>query len=288
MNTIKLVSTLDVEKDEWLEWRKKGLGGSDIAAICGMSSYSSPMKVYLDKVGELPPLEDNPKMKAGRILEPVIADWFKEEIGKRVRKENFILQHPKHPFMLANIDRWIIGENAGLEIKNSSEYMKDDWSEERIPKEYIFQCNHYMACSGAERWYVGVLLGGWDFQWRVIERDEELINNIIEIEYDFWHNHVLANVPPAFSHQDTELLKDQYPDSNGEDIELPESSFNTIQDLHQARIDLKSAEEKEETAKNNIKGMMGEAERAFYQGELKFTWKTGKKNRSFRVIGGEL
>ncbi|WP_103110543.1 YqaJ viral recombinase family nuclease [Brevibacillus reuszeri] len=288
MQALRLVNTLNMQHADWLEYRRLGIGGSDAAAICGMSRYKSPMGVYLEKLGELPPVEDNPKMKAGRKLEPVIADWFAEDTGYKVWRQNAIFQHPEHPFMLANIDRWLPGLNAGLECKNTSEYCKDDWSGTQAPTEYILQCNHYMAVTGADRWFIVVLIGGWDLQWRVIERDEELIKNLITIEKGFWEDHVMAKMPPAFSHQDTEYLKTTFaesaPDSS---IELPEDAYPIIQELHQARADKSIAEQREEAAKNQIKGYMQTSERAYFQGDLCFTWKTGKRGRTFRVIGGD-
>lgn len=288
MQAIRLVNTLNMQHEDWLEHRRLGIGGSDAAAICGLSRYKSPMAVYLEKLGELPPVEDNPKMKAGRILEPVIADWFAEDTGHKVWRQNAIFQHPEHPFMLANIDRWLPGQNAGLECKNTAEYCKDDWAGTQAPTEYILQCNHYMAVTGADRWFIAVLIGGWDFQWRVIERDEELIQNLITIEKGFWEEHVMAKVPPAFSHQDTELLKNTYAESNPDSwLELPEEAYNTIQALYQARLDKGDAEKREEAAKNQIKGYMRDCEKAYFQGDLRFTWKTGKRGRTFRIVGGD-
>lgn len=285
---VRLANTLEMTHDDWLDWRRQGIGGSDVAAICSMSRYKSPMAVYLDKLGEIPPIEDNPKMKAGRMLEPLIADWFAEETGMKVWRRNAIFQHREHPFMLANIDRWLPGQNAGLECKNTSEYCRDDWSGTQAPTEYILQCNHYMAVTGADRWYIAVLIGGWDFQWRVIERDDELIKNLITIEKDFWENRVLAKNPPEYSHQDTDYLKEMYPESNPSLIvELTEDMYPVMQSLYEARRAIKAAEAVEETAKNRIKGFMGEAEKAYFQGDLKFTWKTGKKSRTFRVVGGD-
>jgi putative phage-type endonuclease len=288
MNALRAVSTIDLSHEDWLNFRRGGIGGSDVAAICGLSRYKSPMEVFLDKLGEIPPIEDNPKMKAGRIMEPVVADWFAEETGMKVMKQNSIFQHKQHPHMLANIDRWLPGQNAGLECKNTAEYCRADWEGSQAPAEYVLQCNHYMAITGAERWYIAVLIGGWDFQWRVIERDEALIQNLITIEHDFWHNHVLAKNPPAFSHQDTEYLKETYKDTLAESsLDLPEEAYPIMERLFDAKKAKESALVAEETAKNQIKGIMGNKEKAYWQGELKFTWKANKNGvRAFKTIGG--
>lgn len=290
MQALRLVETEDMTHDEWLEWRRKGIGGSDVAAICGLSRYKSALEVYLDKIGEIPPKEDNPKMKAGRILEPVIANWFTEETGIRVQKQNCIFQSKEYPFMLANIDRWVIGENAGLEIKNTSEYNRNDWFDgqtEVIPTEYQLQANHYMAVLGAERWYVAVLIGGWDFQWRVIERDDHLIANLITIEQAFWQHNVLGRNLPQVTAQDTDLLNKMYPTSKGTTLEISEIYYDLIKTLLDTKKVLKQAEEAHEDAKNKVKKLMGENELALWQGEKLCTWKTNSRgSRVFKIIGG--
>lgn len=284
-----LAATKDMERDEWLQLRRLGVGGSDVAPICNLSKYKSKMEVYLEKLGELPPKEDNPKMKAGRMLEPLIADWFEEETGIKVRRRNAILQHPHHPFMLANIDRWVTGMNEGLEIKNTSEYNKQEWENEKVPTEYMLQCNHYMAVTGAQRWYVAVLIGGWDFQWRVIERDNELIENLITVEHNFWHDHVLPKVPPGFSGHDTNLLTTMYPDSRPDtNIELGEEHYNLIRYVRDSKAQLERAKYNFEDAKNQVKGIMEDCEVAWFQGERVFTWKSNKKGvRQFKILGDE-
>ncbi len=244
------------------------------------------MEVYLDKIGEIPPIPDNPRMEAGHKLEPLIAEWFAEKTGYKVWRKNCIFQHPDHDFMLANIDRWLPGLNAGLECKNTSEYSRDDWSGTQAPVEYILQCNHYMAVTGADRWFLAVLIGGWDLHWCVVERDESLIENLITIERDFWFNVILTQTPPEFSHQDTSRLNEMYPTSVSTSIDLEESAYPIIQQLHEARKIKANVLEQEETAKNRLKAMMGEADKAYWQGELAFTWKTTARGRTFKVIGG--
>jgi putative phage-type endonuclease len=290
MQALRLVGTKDLEHEDWLEWRKRGIGGSDVAAICGLSRYKSALEVYLDKIGEIPPIPDNPKMKAGRILEPLIADWFAEETGIRVQKQNYIFQHKDYPFMLANIDRWVPGENAGLEIKNTAEYSRNNWFDgqtEIIPTEYQLQANHYMAVTGADKWYVAVLIGGWDFQWRVIERDDNLIKNLITIEENFWTQHVTAGVLPEVKAQDTDLMNYMYPASAPTSVNISEAYYELIKRLIDTKQALKHAEDAHEDVKNKVKKLMGENELALWQGEKFCSWKTNARgSRVFKIIGG--
>lgn len=289
MQALRIASTLEMEHSDWLTHRKNGIGGSDVAAIFGLSRYRSPLQVYMDKLGLIPPIEDNQKMKMGRILEPIIADLFMEDTGIKVRRNNAILQHPEYPWLLANIDRWIVGENAGLEIKNTSEYARSDWSGANAPIEYLMQCNHYMAVTGAERWYICVLIGGWDVQWRVIERDDTVIAAIIEKTRQFWHDHVLAEVPPDANFQDCDLLKQLYPEHvPASTIELTEEQYPLIGAIRAARISLEEAEMNRDDHTNKLKAIMGEHELALFQGDKVASWKTNKKGvRVFKFIGGE-
>ena len=110
----------DLSHDEWLALRRKGIGGSDAASIMGVSAYSSPYRVWADKTGRLEPLEDNEAMRQGRDLEAYVAERFTEATGKKVRRNNYMIFSKKYPFMLANIDRLIVGENAGLECKTTN------------------------------------------------------------------------------------------------------------------------------------------------------------------------
>ena len=148
MNAIKLASTKDMSHEEWLTWRKRGIGGSEAASIAGLNPWSSALKVYMDKISEeIEGISDNERMRVGRDLEDYVAKRFEEATSKKVRRENFLLQHPEHEFMIANLDRVIVGENAFLECKTTSSYGKAEW-EDGIPLHYELQCLHYMAVGG--------------------------------------------------------------------------------------------------------------------------------------------
>lgn len=145
----KLVSTLNLSRDEWLKYRKQGIGGSDAGAICGLNPYTTAMHVYYDKTSETVSDTDSEAMRQGRDLEDYVARRFMEASGKKVRRANAIFCHEDHPFMLANVDRMVSGENAGLECKTASPYMAAKWKDGSIPMHYQIQCYHYMAVCGA-------------------------------------------------------------------------------------------------------------------------------------------
>ena len=135
MKLHKLISTVDMSHEEWLRYRKLGIGGSDAGSICGLNPYSSAIAVFQDKTQkEAGEKEDNEAMRQGRDLEEYVARRFMEETGKKVRRANAIYGHPDHDFMMANVDRLVVGENAGLECKTASAYSADKWKDGHIPE----------------------------------------------------------------------------------------------------------------------------------------------------------
>ena len=273
--------TKDMSREEWLKARRAGIGGSDAAAVCGISRYRSPIDVFLDKTSDEPPSkEDNLQMKVGRGLEAFVAELWMEETGKRCERRNAILQHDDYDWMLANIDRWVVGENAGLEIKTGSSYVKDQWEGGKIPPEYELQCHHYMAVTGADRWYIACLIGNHDFVTRVIERDEDTIRYLIEVERIFWeHNVVEKNMPaPDGSEASAQALKMVYPEAEeGTTVDL-DFLTDDLDRLIEVKGMIKKLDDEKSQLEQKIEGFMGEAETAWI-GMKKVTW----KNRAGRV-----
>ena len=215
MTAVELAKTLDMPRDEWLELRRQGIGGSDAAAIVGLDRYRSPFDVYADKLGLKKEQPDNEAMRQGRDLEDYVAQRFMEATSKKVRRRNAMLQHPEYPHIIANIDRWVVGENAGLECKTTSVLNRAKFSQGEFPPSYYVQCMHYMAVTGAERWYLAVLVLNKSFHVFTIERDEAEVQALIAAEKDFWENHVLKQIPPTpdGSESTSELLKQMFPEA---------------------------------------------------------------------------
>lgn len=183
--------------EEWLRIRKQYLTGTDAGAVCGMNPYKSAMQVYLDKTGPEIETMDNEAMRLGRDLEDYVASRFMEASGKKVRRANAMYVNEQNPFMLANVDRMVVGERAGLECKTASPYSSDRWKDGNIPEWYYLQCQHYIKTLEMDGWYLAVLIFGKGFQYTYIERDEEMLRYLVSIEKDFWENHVKAGVMPS-------------------------------------------------------------------------------------------
>lgn len=192
----RFISTTGLTKEEWLRYRKKGITGTDAGAICGLNPYVSAFSVYQDKTSDFIETVDNEAMKQGRDFEEYVAKRFEEETGLNVRKANAIFQNEEHPIMLADFDRLIVGQKAGLECKTVSPYSSDKWADGNIPLHYQMQVQHYLAVSGYDCWYIAALIFGKEFIIRKIERDEELISNLITIEERFWNEYVEKRIMP--------------------------------------------------------------------------------------------
>ena len=257
-NLIK-ISTVGMPHEEWLEHRQKSIGGSDASAILGMNAYCSPYTVWADKLGKLPPKEDNEAMRLGRDLEDYVAKRFTEETGKKVRRENNIIINPDFPFAHANVDRMVVGEDAGLECKTTSIMNLKRFKNGEYPENYYCQCVHYLMVTGAKKWYLGVLILGVGFKCFVIERDEEEIAALAKSEEAFWEC-VKNNTPPETdgSNSTSETLTTLYPESNGDTVNLfaYEDSLKQYIAIGKQIDELKKL--KDEMA-NNVKAFMGEA-----------------------------
>jgi putative phage-type endonuclease len=190
---LKLVKTQDLNRDQWLQVRKGGIGSSDAAAAVGLNPYKSQLELWMEKTGQdeqLPkadPHDESSPLYWGTLLEPIVAAHYTRRTGNKVRRVNAVLQHPTEPWMLANLDREVIGtpEVQILECKtagiNGARLWKDG-----VPEYVQLQVMHQLAVTGSRAADVAVLIGGQDLQVHRIERDEALIANLMALERQFW------------------------------------------------------------------------------------------------------
>lgn len=180
-----IVKTISLSHEDWLGYRRKGLGGSDASTVCGLNPYSSKLTLWADKTGRLPEKEDNEAMRTGRDLEQYVASRFEEATGKRVHRKNAMFAHDKYDFITANVDREVVGENAGLECKTTSAYARSDFENGEVPLNYLCQCRHYMNVMGYDKMYLAVLVMGRAFYWFEIPYDKAEGDALLKMEIDF-------------------------------------------------------------------------------------------------------
>ena len=217
---LKRTPALPLTHQDWLAIRKQGIGGSDAAAIMGLSPWASPFSVWAEKTGKVPDKQETEAMRQGRDFEDYVARRFMEGTGKKVRRDNSIIQNPTYPFALANVDRFIVGENAGLECKTTSVLNLKKFKNGMFPDTYYAQCMHYMAVTGAARWYLAVLILNTGFELFEIERDEDEIAALMEQEAIFWRYVESDMPPPVDGHKATgDVLKSLFSDGDSVDQE---------------------------------------------------------------------
>ena len=263
-------------REQWLEERRGSIGGSDAAGILGLSEWSSPYAVWDDKTGQLGEKQDTEAMREGRDLEQYVADRWMEATGKRCRRRTQMLRNPMFPWAHANIDRWVVGEKAGLECKTVKPYDAKMYQEGRFPDRFYVQCVHYMAVTGAKRWYLAVLVLGTGFYTFTIERDEAEIQALMEAEAAFWE-YVKKRTPPPTDGMPstTEALSTIYKEGGGEEVDLfgLDAAFDRY---FQAKKSMEEMEAVADAAANEIKAVMGNAE-AGLSPRVKVTWKAQQR-----------
>ena len=280
MKGITKVSTVGMERGAWLELRRRSIGGSDAAAVIGLSKYASPYSVWAEKTGQLPDKEDSEALRLGRDLEDSVARRWMEQTGKRVARSNAIWYNEAYPFAHANIDRIVIGERAGLECKTTSTLDVRRFRDTEFPEQYYAQCVHYLAVTGLDAWYLAVLQFGRGFYTFELRRDEAEISALMAAEARFWQ-HVTDNTPPPVDGAEVteDAIETIYRESRGETVEL----FGRRGILDERAALLRQKKELEERVReidNIIKADMGEAETGETDG-WRVTW-TPQSRSSFQ------
>lgn len=246
-------------REEWKALRSRYIGGSDAAAVVGMNAYVSPYSLWAEKTGRLPGFSGNLATEVGAYLEEFVAQKFSEVTGKKVRRANQSFLNSDYPWAIANIDREIIGEDAGLEIKTTDSVNMRKFRGGEYPENYYVQCVHYMAVTGKQRWYLAVLIGNRDFKLFTIERDNDEIAALMAVEADFWE-HVKTGTPPEIdgAHSTTAAITALHPDSDESTVDL----FGLASELDRYAdigTQIKALETERNECANRIKSFMGDA-----------------------------
>lgn len=268
---------------EWLELRTKGLGGSDIGTALGFNSFKSPYQLWAEKTGLIEPedISDKVAIQIGNELEDLVARMFTQETGLEVRKDNKTYYHDDHPFLLANIDRKIVGQKALLECKTTSVYNEASWDDDEVPASYLLQVQHYLNVLDFDKAYIAVLIGNHRFVWKEIERDNDLIAAYQAQAVNFWEESVLKLNPPEIDGSEVtkEAIEQIYSSNTTSQISLPLAQIQLVSELEDIKRDIKTLEAVKGEKENKIREFMGknEAEIAVSD-KYKITWKSHKRN----------
>lgn len=280
-----IAKTKDMDRKDWLMLRKNGIGGSDAGAVCGLNPYVSPLEVYFSKTceGIDERVPDNEAMREGRDLEDYVARRFMEASGLKVRRANMMYASKEHPFMIADVDRLITGckgGRTGLECKTASPYSAEKWKDGKIPAYYIIQCYHYMAVLDAQSWYIAVIVYGREFKYIKLERDEEIIQQLIRIEENFWNHNVMEKVMPEPDGSDAaEAFINRHFSESRKELSIPLKGFDEkLRRREEITGIISQLDTEKKKIEQEIKTYMDEAEYAENENFL-VSWKNSITNR---------
>lgn len=179
------------ERQQTPEWRRRrqvGLGSSDAAVIAGVAPWGDIRTLFAEKVGWAAPVIETRPMAWGKHLEPAIAAAYADETGRKLRRVNRLLQHRELPWMLASLDRVVVGEQRIVEIK-TARYANEQWGQagtDEVPDHYRLQVLHQLGVTGYDVADIVVLFAGSDLRIYTVARDEALLADLVALEQAFW------------------------------------------------------------------------------------------------------
>ena len=265
-----------IEREEFLQRRKQGIGGSDVAAIIGVSKWKTPYELYKDKTSDIIDVVESDILHFGNVLEQVVADEFSHRNNLKVQKRNTMYRHPEHPELIANIDRYVVG-GAILECKTCSAWAQGKFGKagDEIPDEYQLQVQHYMYVTGIREAYLAVLIGGNEYRQFEIPYHQDLAEFAADKCVEFWQNYVLKNVPPPPTSRDT--LTDYYIAQSGAKITATPAIMELVEEYKSLKADKKECESRMDEVKFAIQEFAGCNELILNPaGDIIATWKQGK------------
>lgn len=262
--------------------RTQFIGGSDIAAILGLSRYGTPLSVWAEKTGAIPKKE-GPKslrMKLGTRMEEVIAELWMEETNKVLQRVTERRVHPQYPYFRAQIDRIVINEDATWEGKNTNWRLKKDWAEGEVPQEALCQAMWGLAITGKKHCYVTGLIDNEELRSVKIDRDPVLIAEMLKRADDFWNKFVVPQVMPGqVSASDADTIRALFPQSEPQTlIDLGDAGARLIESRNALYQDQIALEKEIDTVENELKLMLKEKEGGT-AGKWMVTWKSQVSKR---------
>lgn len=258
----KIADTKKMTHEEWIELRKSSIGGSDSSVCVNMNQYSSLITLYADKMGVSKEKETTEAMRLGTDLEAYVAERFCEKEDKKVRNDFGMYADDEYDFLTANIDRKVVGENAGLECKVMGSFNGYNLEAGEVPAHYYCQCQHYCMVMGFEKVYLAILVLQRGLFVNEIKRDDDFIAQMRQAEIDFWKNYVEKSIAPEpdGSESSIETLKEMYPTATKEtELAIP-GLDRMIQDYKAFKELENEYKEKAERTKGIICAKLGTTE----------------------------
>ena len=262
--------------EEWREERQRGIGASDAAATVDLDPYSSRLERWAQKVGHVDPTPEMPWMRMGRLVEPLVAQLYEEETGRKVRRRRQMLQHPEYPFLRASLDR-VTGRRI-VEIKKARDGR--GWGRsgsDEVPAHVLIQVQHQLLVTGYSIADVAALIAGDELRIYPIGADDVIQQRLMARELAFW-DCVLTETPPTDidgSDATRRYLTDRYPEDRGHQL-IPDAELvDLVVQMRDARAWGTLAAVEQQRLENAVKARMADA--ALVEGPgWRITWKNSK------------
>lgn len=258
-----VVLPADAPRVDWLDMRRRGIGGSDASTVAGVNRYSSRFELWLDKTGRLEERVASARMEAGTRLEPVLRGWFTDKTGITVRRQG-LTRSKAHPIQQVSLDG--LTEDGGIfEGKTTGWYLADEWDDDQVSDHAEIQSQHALAVTGRSHAWVAVLIDGWDFQIRRVDRNQGLIDLLTDMELDFWDRYILGDVePPITAPADLDIVKRRYPQVEQDDVQVSPALFRELaEQLAAAKAVEKATVATKKTIEAQLRNMIGDAGDAY-------------------------
>ena len=265
-----------MDRQEFLERRKQGIGGSDVAAVLGVSKWKTPYQLWLDKTSDTVEEKQSDILHFGQVLEQVVADEYARRNNAKVLRRNQMYRLTAHPELIANIDRYVVGGKI-LECKTCSAYASDKFGDggDEVPDEYLLQVQHYMHVTGYHEADLAVLIGGNEYRQFSLKYDADLANWAADKCVEFWQNYVATKTPPPATVNDD--LNAYYNTVSGSTVVASEEVAELLQEYKRIKAVEKEAKEDLEEIAAQVKLFAGENEIiTSADGKTLATWKKGK------------
>jgi putative phage-type endonuclease len=270
---VRVISDPETSRDDWLELRRTGIGGSDALAVAGMDPWKAPLGVYLEKTGIVEStVEETPLMRWGNMLEPVLADWFQATTGIEVFRCG-MLGHPTREWQLFSPDR-LTADGGILEIKTTGMRGAKAWADGKVADRAAIQLQHGMSVTGLTHGYAVAGIWGEDPVYRIVQRDNDLISDLVQIESEFW-DQVTSDQPPALGRHPAEasLMQHLYPYGEEDSVDLSPQAYMALSQYVALGKQIKSLKVQQDGLKGAVTAELGTASEGLWQGTVAVTWR---------------
>ncbi len=257
-----------MNRSDWLEWRRSGIGASDVAGILGISPWTTPYGVWLSKVSEVAEL-DGEHLMWGHLLEDVICGEAARRLDVTVTHLQEMARHPDHPHHLATIDARTT--SPIIEAKVTGD--RSEWEE--VPLHYWCQAQWQMHVTGETEVVIAVLHAGQRLDLHHVDRDADDIAIAVEAVERFWHDHVLTRRPPTVTGTDVEALNSSMPAVAGKALEATPEMVTLFRQWEAAADNADRAHEWARTLRARLCAEMADATDLIdpYTGRPLVTWR---------------